>query len=78
MMGNFKSFVLGKDAYPDWFIALDKQNKITYERDSLGALLRVRIQNPTGTVRIDAGDTVVNTGNSIIKLSESIMNKYAK
>ena len=77
-MGNFKSFVLGKDAYPDWFKELDKQNRVTYERDSLGTLLRVRIQNPTGAVRVDAGETIVNTGDSIIKLSKSIIDKYGR
>lgn len=77
-MGNFKSFVLGKDKYPDWFKKLADEGKVTYETDSNGVLLRVRIQNPTGAVRVDAGETVVNTGDSIIKLSKSVIDKYGK
>ena len=77
-MGNFKSFVLGRDPYPDWFKALEEKNKVTYERDSAGTLLRVRIQNSVGVVRVDAGETIVNTGESIIKLSKAILDKYAK
>ena len=77
-MGNFKSFVLGKDKYPDWFKELDKENRVTYETDSAGTLLRVRIQNPVGAVRVDAGETIVNTGESIIKLSKAILDKYSR
>ena len=77
-MGNFKSFVLGKDSYPDWFKELDKENRVTYETDNAGTLLRVRIQNPVGAVRVDAGETIVNTGDSIIKLSKAILDKYSR
>lgn len=77
-MGKFKSFVLGRDPYPDWFKELEEKNKVTYERDSAGTLLRVRIQNPVGVVRVDAGETIVNTGESIIKLSKAILDKYTK
>lgn len=77
-MGDFKSFVLGKDPFPDWFKELDKENKVTYERDSAGTLLRVRIQNPTGAVRADAGEIIVNTGESIIKLTQAILDKYCR
>lgn len=77
-MGEFKSFTLGKDPYPDWFKELDKAKKVTYETDSEGTLLRVRIQNPTGAVRVDAGEMIVNTGESIIKLTQAIIDKYGR
>lgn len=77
-MGEFKSFVLGKEPYPEWFKQLDNEKRVTYKTDSDGALLRVKIQNPVGAVRANVGETIVDTGESIIKLSKSIVNKYTK
>ena len=77
-MALFRSFVLGKDPYPDWFVALDKANRVTYETEGDGTLLRVRIRNPKGIVRVDVGETVVDTGDSIIKLSKRVLDQYSK
>ena len=77
-MGEFKSFVLGKDVYPEWFKNLNQQHKVEYITDEAGKLLSVKVFTNTGTVRAKVGETLVHTGDSIIKLNKEILAKYAR
>lgn len=77
-MGEFKSFVLGRDDYPEWFKLLSAQGKVQSELDDAGNVLRVKIQNKAHVLRVEAGETIVDTGETIIKLNKEILIKYAK
>lgn len=77
-MGSFSSFVLGTDSYPDWFKNLSQQHKVEYTTDETGKLLSVKVFTNTGTVRAKVGETLVYTGDSVIKLNKEILAKYAR
>ena len=77
-MAKFRSFVFGRDPYPDWFQELIKQNKVELIPNENLQPKQLKIHNKASILRVDIGETVVDTGETIIKLNKEILAQYAK
>lgn len=72
---NTDSFVFGEDSYPDWFIKLDKSGRVQFIRLT-SSTFKLIIQNITGPVTAETGDTLMYISDSVIVVPRDAANKY--
>ena len=73
-----KSFILGKEAYPDWFKELSDKGKVQYRQNGAGAITSITIQTDRTTVVAKPGDAIINMGVTIAVVPENAVEKYMR
>lgn len=73
-----KTFVLGKDKYPDWFKKMVEENRATIIPDPQGGLAEVIIKNDQKYTTAKSGETLILMQNRILVVPPDAAEKYMK
>lgn len=73
-----KSFVLGRDAVPEWFNESARQGraKLVYDPDEQTELIGAVIFAPTKTINVKLGDTIMKSRTGLMVVPKDKAAKY--
>lgn len=72
---NTDSFVFGEDSYPDWFTKISNEGRVQFTRLTDNAF-KLTIQNITGPVTAETGDTLMYISGSVVVVPRDAANRY--